>query len=107
VAEVKMGVRYQPAESDSGIFGGNSNWRRPIWMPLNYLLVESLEKFHKYYGNDFTVECPTGSGRFLTLREIAAELARRLTRLFLRDDSMCRPVFNGEEKMQTDPHFRD
>ena len=102
-----MGVRYQPAESDSGVFGGNSNWRGPIWIPVNYLLVESLEKFHKYYGDDFTVECPTGSGRYLTLREIAAELARRLTRIFLRDDSMCRPVFNGEEKMQTDPHFRD
>ena len=103
----EMCVRYQPAESDSGVFGGNSNWRGPIWIPVNYLLVESLEKFHKYYGDDFTVECPTGSGRYLTLREIAAELARRLTRIFLRDDSMCRPVFNGEEKMQTDPHFRD
>ncbi|HVJ58058.1 MAG TPA: hypothetical protein VM574_09490 [Terrimicrobiaceae bacterium] len=70
----EMCVRYQPAESDSGVFGGNSNWRGPIWIPVNYLLVESLEKFHKYYGDDFTVECPTGSGRYLTLREIAAEL---------------------------------
>ena len=76
-------------------------------MPVNYLLVESLEKFHKYYGNDFTIECPTGSGRYLTIREVAHLLSGRLTRIFLRDDSMRRPVFNGEEKMQTDPHFRD
>jgi mannosylglycerate hydrolase MGH1-like protein/glycosyl hydrolase family 63 len=103
----EMRVRYQPAESDSGLFGGNSNWRGPIWMPVNYLLVESLEKFHKYYGNDFTIECPTGSGRYLTIREVAHLLSGRLTRIFLRDDSMRRPVFNGEEKMQTDPHFRD
>jgi Glycosyl hydrolase family 63 C-terminal domain len=102
-----MCVRYQPAESDSGLFGGNSNWRGPIWMPVNYLLIESLEKFHKYYGDDFTVECPTGSGRYMTIREVANELARRLARIFLKDDSMRRPVFNGEEKMQTDPHFRD
>ena len=76
-------------------------------MPVNYLLVESLEKFHKYYGDDFTVECPTGSRKYLTIREVANELARRLTRIFLKDDSMRRPVFNEEEKMQTDPHFRD
>jgi hypothetical protein len=76
-------------------------------MPVNYLLVESLEKFHKYYGDDFTVECPTGSRKYLTIREVANELARRLTRIFLKDDSMRRPVFNGEEKMQTDPHLRD
>ena len=103
----EMCVRYQSAESDSGLFGGNSNWRGPIWMPVNYLLIESLEKFHKYYGDDFTVECPTGSGRYMTIREVANELARRLARIFLKDDSMRRPVFNGEEKMQTDPHFRD
>ncbi|MCG3119684.1 MAG: hypothetical protein ALAOOOJD_02192 [bacterium] len=100
-------VQYQPAESDSGLFGGNSNWRGPIWMPMNYLLIESLQKFHHYYGDDFKIECPTGSGKFLTINEIANELTRRLTRLFLRDENGRRPVFNYSEKIQTDPHFRD
>ena len=103
----EMSVSYQPAESNSGLFGGNSNWRGPIWMPVNYLLVESLQKFHKYYGDDFKIECPTGSARYLTIREVANELARRLTRIFLKDNSARRPVFNHDEKMQTDPHFRD
>ena len=76
---------YEPGESDSGLFGGNSNWRGPIWFPVNYLLIESLQKFHHYYGDDFKVECPTGSGKFLTIDEVADELSRRLTRLFLRD----------------------
>jgi hypothetical protein len=76
-------------------------------MPVNYLLIESLQKFHKYYGNDFTIECPTGSGKYLTIREVANELARRLTRIFLKDESARRPVFNNCAKMQNDPHFRD
>ena len=100
-------VTYQPGESDSGLFGGNSNWRGPIWFPVNYLLIESLQKFHHYYGDDFKVECPTGSGRLLTLQEIAEELSHRLTRIFLRDENGRRPVFRYSEKMQTDPHFRD
>ena len=98
-----MSVRYQPAESDSGLFGGNSNWRGPIWMPVNYLLIESLQKFHKYYGNDFVVECPTGSGKYLTIREVANELARRLTRIFLKDESMRRPVFNPMKRCEEIP----
>ncbi len=100
-------VSYQPGESDSGLFGGNSNWRGPIWFPVNYLLIEALQKFHHYYGDDFKVECPTGSGRFLTINEIAEEVSRRLTRIFLRDENSKRPVFNYSEKMQSDPHFRD
>ena len=103
----EMGVSYQPAESTSGLFGGNSNWRGPIWMPVNYLLIESLQEFHKYYGNDFKVECPTGSEKYLNIDEIANELARRLSRIFLKDPSGRRPVFNHYEKMQNDPHFRD
>ena len=78
-------VQYQPAESNSGLFGGNSNWRGPIWMPINYLIIESLQKFHHYYGDDFKVECPTGSGHFATIEQVADELGRRLCRLFLKD----------------------
>ena len=103
----EMGVGYQPAESNSGLFGGNSNWRGPIWMPVNYLLIESLQKFHKYYGRDFKVECPTGSGNYLNIGEVANELARRLSRIFLKDASGRRPVFNHYEKMQADPHLWD
>jgi len=104
---MELAVAYQPAESNSGLFGGNSNWRGPIWFPLNYLLIESLQKFHHYYGPDFKVECPTGSGTFLTLEEVAAELSRRLTRLFLRNADGRRPLFGDNELMQTSPHFRD
>jgi hypothetical protein len=100
-------VKYLPAESDSGMFGGNSNWRGPIWMPVNYLIIESLCKFGSFYGDDFRVECPKGSGNMLCLDEIADELRNRLTRLFLRDADGRRPVFNGNEKLQTDPHFKD
>jgi hypothetical protein len=100
-------VRYEPAESESGTFGGNSNWRGPVWFPVNYLIIESLQKFHPYYGDDFKVECPTGSGNFVTILEVANELTRRLTRLFLRDEEGRRPAFAHYEKLQTDPHFRD
>jgi hypothetical protein len=102
-----LSVKYQPAESDSGLFGGNSNWRGPIWFPVNYLLIESLQKFHHYYGDDFKIECPTGSGRFITIEEVAEELTRRLTRLFLRDEQGRRAVFGDNAKLQSDPHFRD
>ncbi|MGQ0602421.1 MAG: MGH1-like glycoside hydrolase domain-containing protein, partial [Anaerolineales bacterium] len=100
-------VDYEPAESRSGLFGGNSNWRGPIWFPVNYLLIEALQKFHHYYSDDFKVECPTGSGQFLTLWEVSQELSRRLTRLFLRGEDGRRPVFGGLAKFQTDPHWRD
>jgi hypothetical protein len=100
-------VDYEPAESSSGLFGGNSNWRGPIWFPLNYLLVESLQKFDHYWGSELTVEMPTGSGRLVSLAEAAAEISRRLVRIFLRDERGRRPVFGPYEKMQRDPHFRD
>jgi hypothetical protein len=100
-------VKYRPAESDSGLFGGNSNWRGPIWMPINYLIVESLRKFAKYYGDHVRLECPTGSGKMMTLSEIADDLRNRLTSIFLRDENGRRPVFGTNEKMQTDPHFKD
>ena len=100
-------VRYRPAESDSGLFGGNSNWRGPIWFPVNFLLIESLQKFHHYYGDDFTVECPTGSGNFVTIEQVAEELSRRLSRIFLRDERGRRAVFGDHPKLQEDPHFRD
>jgi Glycosyl hydrolase family 63 C-terminal domain len=101
---LELTVAYQPAESDSGLFGGNSNWRGPIWFPINYLIIESLEKFHHYYGDDFKVECPTGSGRFMTLDEVANELATRLTRIFLKDPSGSRAV-NGRARRGLDPNF--
>ena len=100
-------VNYWPAESQNGLFGGNSNWRGPIWMPPNYLLIESLQKFHHYYGDDFKIECPTGSGRFLTIKEVARELSRRLMRLFLTSTDGQRPVLKYHPKLATDPHFRD
>ena len=89
------------------LFGGNSNWRGPIWFPLNYLLVESLQKFHHYLGDDFKVEFPTGSGKMMTLWEVAGELSRRMTSIFLRDENGRRPVFGDIEKFRTDPHWRD
>ena len=103
----RFSVEYQPGESTSGLFGGNSNWRGPIWMPVNYLIIESLQKFHHYYGDDFSVECPTGSGRYHTIGEVAGELATRLTRIFLRDEDGERPVFGDQRRLQDDPHFRD
>lgn len=100
-------VNYQPGESETGTFGGNSNWRGPIWFPVNYLLVVSLKRFATYYGCDFKIEYPTGSGNLLSIDDIADELALRLTRLFRRDKAGRRPVFGNNEKFQTDPHFKD
>ena len=101
-------VDYEPAESTTGMFGGNSNWRGPIWWPVNYLLIESLQRFHHYYGDQFQVEFPTGSCNLVTLGELATQLSRRLARLFVRDaQSQRRPVFGGIEQFQTDPHFKD
>ncbi|MEO6244150.1 MAG: glucosidase, partial [Opitutaceae bacterium] len=105
--DVRVGVRYEPAESSSGLFGGNSNWRGPIWMPVNFLIIESLQKFHHYYGDDFKVECPAGSGNFITIEEIANELSRRLTQLFLKDEYGERPVLKYHDKLARDPHFKD
>ncbi|MBV8704154.1 MAG: glucosidase, partial [Acetobacteraceae bacterium] len=100
-------IRYVPGDSDSHLFGGNSNWRGPVWMPINYLLVEALYEFQRYYGDDFRVECPTGSGRYLSLREIAAELGRRLAGLFLRGPDGRRPVLGEDARLQQDPRFGD
>ncbi|MBX0289059.1 glucosidase [Hymenobacter sp. HSC-4F20] len=100
-------VDYQPGESTTSLFGGNSNWRGPVWMPMNFLLVESLQRFYHYYGPDFKVEYPTGSGQYSTLLEISQALTDRLTRLFLRDANGQRPCFGPDKQLQTDPHFRD
>ncbi|RPH81461.1 MAG: glucosidase, partial [Candidatus Rokuibacteriota bacterium] len=107
LGEAEHRVDYEPAESTSGLFGGNSNWRGPIWYPMNYLLIESLQKFHHFYGDALTVPCPTGSERRLHLRDVAADLSRRLARIFLRGADGRRPVYGGVEKFQTDPHWRD
>ncbi len=103
----QLAVDYEPGDSTTEMFGGNSNWRGPIWFPINYLIIESLQKFHHYYGDDFKIECPTGSGQMLTINAVADELTRRLTRLFLRDSNGRRPIYGGDFKHQTDPHFRD
>jgi hypothetical protein len=100
-------VNYWPAESMSGLFGGNSNWRGPIWMPVNYLIIESLQKFHHYYGDDFKIECPTGSGQLKTINEVADELAHRLSKLFLKGEDGQRPALKYHPKLATDPHFKD
>ncbi|WP_139920830.1 glucosidase [Hymenobacter sp. DG01] len=100
-------VDYQPAESTTSLFGGNSNWRGPVWMPMNFLLVEALQRFYHYYGPEFKVEYPTGSGQYSTLLEISQALTERLTRLFLRDENGRRPCFGLNQQLQTDPHFRD
>jgi hypothetical protein len=100
-------VDYEPAESQTWLFGGNSNWRGPVWFPVNYLIIEALQKFHYFLGDSFRVECPTGSGRVMNLWEVATELSRRLTQLFLRDEDGRRPVYGGTEKFQRDPHWRD
>ena len=100
-------VDYEPAESRTGLFGGNSNWRGPVWFPVNFLLIESLQKFHHYFGDELKVEFPTGSGTMMTLWKIAAEISRRLTRIFLRQPSGRRPLFGDNEKFQSDPCWRD
>jgi len=107
VSGVEYRVDYMPAESNSGMFGGNSNWRGPIWMPVNYLLIESLRRYYLYYGDEVTLECPTGSGRYLTLDKVADELSQRLIHIFTRDDQGRRAVFGDEEYFQSDPHWRD
>jgi hypothetical protein len=100
-------VDYEPAESSTGLFGGNSNWRGPVWFPVNYLIIESLQKFHHYMGDDFKVECPTGSGNFLTLWDVAAEISRRMTHTFLRDADGKRPVHGGNMSYRDDEYWRD
>jgi hypothetical protein len=100
-------VDYLPAESNSGMFGGNSNWRGPIWMPVNALLIRALLSFYLYYGDSFKIECPTGSGNLMNLFEVAREIANRLTKIFVTDTSGRRPVYGGTEKFQSDPHWKD
>ena len=100
-------VSYLPAESNTGMFGGNSNWRGPIWMPVNALIVRGLLSLYQFYGDDFTVECPTGSGNRMTLFEVAKEITRRLSSMFLRNEKGERPVYGGTRKFQDDPHWRD
>jgi hypothetical protein len=100
-------VDYAPAESTTGLFGGNSNWRGPVWMPVNALIIRALIHYYRYYGNDFTIECPTGSGRYMTLYEVAREISRRLTAIFATDDQGRRPVFGGARTFQEDPHWKD
>jgi hypothetical protein len=100
-------VRYLPAESDNAMFGGNSNWRGPVWLPVNTLIVRGLLNLYRFYGNDFTIECPTGSGRWMTLFEVAQEISRRIGSVFLRDADGRRPVYGGTPKFQKDPHWRD
>jgi Glycosyl hydrolase family 63 C-terminal domain len=107
VGDIDESVRYTPAESESRQFGGNSNWRGPIWFPMNFLIIESLQKFHHYYGNDFKVECPTGSGIFLTIDEVATELSRRLSRIFLKNAAGERPVLRHQPQLQEDPNYKD
>jgi hypothetical protein len=100
-------VDYEPAESSTGMFGGNSNWRGPVWFPMNILLIRALLQFYSFYGDSFQVECPTGSGRTMNLYQVAREIASRMTRIFLRDEDGRRPVFGGTRLFQDDPHFRD
>ncbi|GAB4188997.1 MAG: glucosidase [Coleofasciculaceae cyanobacterium] len=100
-------VDYEPSESSSGLFGGNSNWRGPVWFPVNFLLIESLQKFHHYFGDDFTVEYPTGSGQYMNLWDVSVELSKRLISIFLKDSSGRRPLYGGIETFQTDPNWQD
>jgi hypothetical protein len=100
-------ISYEPAESQSGIFGGNSNWRGPIWFPANFLIIESLQRFHHYYGNDFKVEYPTGSGKFLSLEEISFKLTERIAKIFRQNTGGKRPVYGNSAKFQDDPYFKD
>ena len=107
VGSQEFRVQYLPAESDTGMFGGNSNWRGPIWFPVNALIIRGLLQYYLYYGNDFKIECPTGSGRVMTLYQVAKEIANRLAAIFTRNDQGRRPVFGDAEKFQNDPQWRD
>ena len=107
VGGLEYRVDYLPAESNSGMFGGNSNWRGPIWMPINALIIRALLNFYMYYGDNFKIECPTGSGKLMNLFEVSKEITDRLTRIFIRDERGLRPVYGGSEKFQSDPHWRD
>jgi hypothetical protein len=107
VGHQELQVQYLPAESNTGMFGGNSNWRGPVWMPVNTLIVRALLNLYGFYGDEFTVECPTGSGRHMNLFEVAQEITRRLASTFLRDADGRRPVYGGTAKFQNDPHWRD
>lgn len=100
-------VKYTPAESNISLYGGNSNWRGPIWFPVNFLIIESLYRFHHYYGDDFQIECPTNSGKFVSIKDAADELTNRLSKIFLRDENGLRPVFGNNNKFQNDSHFKD
>jgi hypothetical protein len=100
-------VDYLPAESNTGMFGGNSNWRGPVWMPVNVLIIRALQQYYMFHGDSFKVECPTGSGKLMNLFEVSKEISDRLCRIFLRDEKGRRPVYGGIEKFQTDPHWRD
>jgi hypothetical protein len=100
-------VDYLPGESNTGMFGGNSNWRGPIWMPVNVMIIRALLNFYLYYGDNFKIECPTGSGKMMNLFEVSKEIADRLSRIFLRNEQGQRPVYGGTEKFQSDPHWRD
>jgi len=107
VGDQEYGVSYLPGESDSGMFGGNSNWRGPIWIPVNALIIRGLLQYYTFYGKDFTIECPTGSGRYMNLYQVAEDLSNRLASIFLRDRDGRRPVYGGAQKFQEDPHWRD
>jgi hypothetical protein len=103
----ELGIDYEPGESRSGLFGGNSNWRGPVWFPINYLLIEALERYHFFYGDTVKVECPTGSGKMMTLGQVATELASRLGKIFLPDEKGARPCHGGDPRYANDPHWRD
>jgi hypothetical protein len=107
VRDQEYSVQYMPAESNNGMFGGNSNWRGPVWMPINVLIIRSLLAFHQYYGDAFTVECPTGSGKQMNLYQVAQEISRRVTTTFTRNQEGRRPVYGDTSKFQNDPHWRD
>jgi hypothetical protein len=100
-------VAYTPGESDTFLFGGNSNWRGPVWFPVNYLLIESLLKFHHYYGDEYKLEYPQSSGKFMTIKEVAYEIGKRLIKIFQKDENGLRPVYNLHPKLQADPHFSE
>lgn len=102
-----IAASYLPAESDTGMFGGNSNWRGPIWLPVNFLIIRALLHYYSYHGNDFLIECPTGSGHTMNLYEVAEELATRISRMFLKDQDGRRPVYGGTDVFRADPHWKD